>query len=591
MIVDEARKYSLTKFSTKNGQKSIKESDHNLLILKLNLRWNSLNKTSRIEVYNFKNENNFKTFQFNTEENKELINCFEDFDNFNEACTKWLQIFNEIIRKSFKKIRIKKDKNSDELDNLFLKKESLKQKIEEAEEKETLDVIMKLDKDYQTVVEEIASICAKKNKDLVKDYLGTNTEEDEPHDQLKTWRLKKKISPKNSEDPPSAKIDSEGNLVTDKSQLENLYLKTYVDRLSPNPIPENLQEVFDLSSLLFDLRMNKSSKNISPDWTMNKLDYVLKNLKNNKARDAHGHTYELFKFGGRDLKLSLLKLFNLTKSEQIYPDILQPSNISSIFKNRGCKSNLSNDRGVFNVVKLRSILDRLSYNDNYMIIDQNMSCSNIGARKNRNIRDHLFVINAILNDINIRKIQNVDIQIMDIEKCFDKMSYKETANDLYNAGVQDDHFVLMANSNKRCQVAVRTPWGSLTERVELKEIEMQGTVPAPLKCSIQIDTLGKECIESGEGLYQYKECVNIPPLAMIDDILAVSVCSVESVKVNALIQSKVAHKNLKLGQDKCFKMHVGSQDECCPTLKLNDKIMLSSNREKYLGDILTNMER
>ena len=80
-----------------------------------------------------------------------------------------------------------------------------------------------------------------------------------------------------------------------------------------------------------------------------------------------------------------------------------------------------------------------------MIIGQNMSCSNIGARKNRNIRDHLFVINAILNDINIRKIQNVDIQIVDIEKCFDKMSFKETANDLYNVGVQDDNFVLMAH--------------------------------------------------------------------------------------------------------------------------------------------------
>ena len=69
-------------------------------------------------------------------------------------------------------------------------------------------------------------------------------------------------------------------------------------------------------------------------------------------------------------------------------------------------------------------------------------------------------------------------------------------------------------------------------------------MPAPLKCSIQIDTLGKECLESGEGLYKYKECVNIPPLAMIDDILAVSECSVESVKVNALIQSKMVHKNL-----------------------------------------------
>ena len=53
---------------------------------------------------------------------------------------------------------------------------------------------------------------------------------------------------------------------------------------------------------------------------------------------------------------------------------------------------------MFNVVKLRSILDKLVYQDNYQIIDNNMSCSNNGARKNRNIRDHLFVVNAVLND-------------------------------------------------------------------------------------------------------------------------------------------------------------------------------------------------
>ena len=116
-------------------------------------------------------------------------------------------------------------------------------------------------------------------------------------------------------------------------------------------------------------------------------------------------------------------------------------------------------------------------------------------------------------------LPNIDILITDIRKCFDKMSYKETGNDLFDAGVKNDHFNLMANSNEKYQVAVKTPWGSLTERVELCEIEMQGTVPAPLKCSIQIDTLGKECIENEEGLYKYKECVNIPPLAMIDDIL------------------------------------------------------------------------
>ena len=100
------------------------------------------------------------------------------------------------------------------------------------------------------------------------------------------------------------------------------------------------------------------------------------------------------------------------------------------------------------------------YNDVYDIIDSNMNCSNIGARKNRNIREHLFVINGILNNVMQNKNRKpVDIQIYDVSKCFDKLEYVTTANDLYNAGVQDDRFVLIANSNRNCNVAKKNIGG------------------------------------------------------------------------------------------------------------------------------------
>ena len=85
-----------------------------------------------------------------------------------------------------------------------------------------------------------------------------------------------------------------------------------------------------------------------------------------------------------------------------------------------------------------------------------MSCSNIGARKNRNIRDHLFVINAVMNDA-FKNKKEIDLEIMDIAKCFDKMWFEETSNDIFRAGVTDDKFVLLANSNLKSQVAVKTP--------------------------------------------------------------------------------------------------------------------------------------
>ena len=407
----------------------------------------------------------------------------------------------------------------------------------------------------------------------------------------KTWRLKKKLSPKNTIDPPAAKKDEHGNLVTDRVELEDLYLRTYQNRLHPNPISEKYEELKALKEYLFDIEMKLSKSHVSKFWSIEDLNKALKSFKNNKARDEHEHIYELFKYGGTSLKLSLLKLFNMVKQQQYYPSIFQQSNITSFWKKKGEKSDLENDRGIFNVNKIRSILDKMIYNDIYETVDGHMSSSNIGARKNRNIRDHLFVINGVTNDIlnnKDNKNKNIDIQIYDVAKCFDKLEYTNTATDLFKAGVTDDKFSVIANSNKNCRVAIRTPWGSKTERIDMKNIEMQGTVLAGLKCSISIDTIGKEFLDNThEVSFRYKNCVTLPPLSLIDDIICVTNCSKDSIIMNSIIQSKLQGKQLLLGHKKCFQMHVGKNIQCCPTLTVHDKPMKIANRERYLGDVIT----
>ena len=166
----------------------------------------------------------------------------------------------------------------------------------------------------------------------------------------------------------------------------------------------------------------------------------------------------------------------------------------------------------------------------------------------------------------------------------------ETANDFYEAGVRDDTFVLIANSNQSCQIAVKTPWGSTTPRNEFRNIEMQGGVLTPLKCSVQMDTLGLEFLSSVEHskiLYKYKGFVNIPPLEFVDDILTITNCSTDSIKMNALVHSKVECKKLELSDKKCFKLHVGKNTTDCPNLQVNNKAMKTASSEKYLGDVIS----
>ena len=86
---------------------------------------------------------------------------------------------------------------------------------------------------------------------------------------------------------------------------------------------------------------------------------------------------------------------------------------------------------------------------------------------------------------------------------------------------------------------------------------MQGTKFSNIKCCIQMDTLGKECYNSGEGHFRYKNSVNIPPLGMIEDIAFFALSGSKAIMTNAIINSKIESKKLELGPSKCYNIHIG----------------------------------
>ena len=86
-----------------------------------------------------------------------------------------------------------------------------------------------------------------------------------------------------------------------------------------------------------------------------------------------------------------------------------------------------------------------------------MSDSNVGGRKNKNIRDHVFVIEGVVNDIINGNGPETDFQVMDVTKCFDKMSFKETINDLYDNKMNNDNLAVLVETSKVTTVSIKTP--------------------------------------------------------------------------------------------------------------------------------------
>ena len=187
-----------------------------------------------------------------------------------------------------------------------------------------------------------------------------------------------------------AKIDSSGNLISNHDELKTLYVNTYQHRLRHRNMKENYSYLKVLKDNLFYERLELSKLRKSASWTEENLEKVLKSLKPKKSADPAGLINEHFRpeVAVSDVNCSLLVLSNKAKDECEIPDFVQSTNISSIYKRRGSRNDLDNDRGVFNVSSVRSIIDKLIYFDSYDTVDGNMSDSNVGGRKGRNIRDN-----------------------------------------------------------------------------------------------------------------------------------------------------------------------------------------------------------
>ena len=235
---------------------------------------------------------------------------------------------------------------------------------------------------------------------------------------------------------------------------------------------------------------------------------------------------------------SLTLLFNGIKENMLVPAFMAKMAITSLYKNKGVRSDFANQRGIFNLSKVRAILDKLIYEEVYDDIDDSLSYSNVGGKRGRNIRDHLFVIYAIINDVKFGNANSVCMQTFDIYKCFDEMDFEETHNDLFDAGVKSDLFSLIAKLDEKCSVRIKTPCGP-TESFNLDRLIMQGSVFGPIKCSVQIDTIGRESLIQKTGVYNYKKCVNVTALGMFDDVCTVNECHTDSVEANAFINVKI----------------------------------------------------
>ena len=138
-----------------------------------------------------------------------LTDSFGENSDINESANKFMKNLNKIFHQSFRKVRKTKKPKKEEskVDKLMNERRRLR-KSTDPKEKRRLN----------EVEEELAVLCAEKNFKTIENEVKNTNSEDGGLNAGKLWQMKRKLSPKFRE-PPSAKRDSSGNIISSEEAL------------------------------------------------------------------------------------------------------------------------------------------------------------------------------------------------------------------------------------------------------------------------------------------------------------------------------------------------------------------------------------
>ena len=214
--------------------------------------------------------------------------------------------------------------------------------------------------EVEEIEKAISRIEAEESRELVMKNFKRFSDDPENIDLQVVWKVLKNISPKFQSSTPTAKLNHKGKLISNSNDLKKLLAKEYKQRLQSRPSRPDLGDLKERRNEIFEMYLKLAENTPSAPWTMADLDRALSCLKNNKSRDHAGYANELFKSGviGSDMKNSLLLMFNRLKFEKLIPSFMRYANITTVPK-RGSLFILENERGIFRVNIIRSILMRM----------------------------------------------------------------------------------------------------------------------------------------------------------------------------------------------------------------------------------------
>ena len=274
---------------------------------------------TRTKVWNFKNPEGWDKFCQVTKSSDELKKPCKKDEHVEISYQNWKKKFNSILHACFEKKRTVPNRRpyNAEIRSLLKERKVVKRKLQASKNsylyRRMIAKMHKLDRKIEHKIADFNSL-----------IIGQKVDKNGTIEKQNFWKLKRALAPKNNEIVLSLR-SSDGNDMSDPININSEYRKEFQYRLRKRDIKHELKSYENFQNSICQLRLSVSQNNISPDFTLSELKFVVKQFKNGKCMDPIRHVKEIFKYSEDSFLISLLCMINKIKSSRILP--LEWSNI------------------------------------------------------------------------------------------------------------------------------------------------------------------------------------------------------------------------------------------------------------------------
>ncbi len=405
------------------------------------------------------------------------------------------------------------------------------------------------------------------------------------------WKIRKKLLKIKEEAYDT--ITEEGVKLTDGDQSK-VYIANYFEDLYQAREGERNQQTWseEIENKVHSL--NTTSPDKIQEITKDELTAAIKSLKRKKSAGPDDIPNEALIETDTITREIMRGVFNEIYRSCIIPDQWRNGIITRIYKGKGQKGKLSNERGITLSSNIGKLFERII--NKRIQQDINITSNQGGGMKGKSTSDHLL---RIMNFIRKSKKQHKTTYVvfLDVTKAYDKAWGKAILYSMNKSGIEGQNWKIAKELNEKITAKVKTKHGQ-TRSIQIKDSIRQGGILSVVEYANMMDEITKEIEKDPQNKIKCGLETTVGCLLWMDDVALMHNNPVQLQNMLNTTNQIASKYRIKFGAEKSkFMIIKGDKTPATSTqieeppkkdFKLGEMLLEEASTYKYLGVLLNN---